>query len=343
MLVLGIETSCDETSVGIVRDGKEILSNVVRSQVDIHKIYKGVVPEIASRKHLELIDAVLEEALREANVSIYDIDLIAVTNGPGLIPALLVGLTTAKTLHLLLEKPMVPVNHIKAHLYAPFLEGNTLDFPYIGLIVSGGHTALFLVKSFVDMDFVGSTLDDAIGEAFDKVARLIGLEYPGGPAIDKLSQYGDPYRFDFPIPILDWDKNRYNFSYSGLKTAILYTIRKIGELSEKDKADISASFQRVAIEALVQKVLRLVKDTGIYKVVIAGGVAANSYLRKRFKEISEEYNLKVIIPSLKLCLDNGAMVAGLGYHLYKSGIVGDIHTDVFARDWFIPRGGRVSL
>lgn len=320
MIVLGIETSCDETSVAILSDGK-ILSNVVSSQIDIHKKFGGVVPEIAARHHLSNLPIVFKNAIDMANISIDQIDLISVTYGPGLIGALLVGISFAKGLSLRLGKPLIGVNHIVGHVFANYITYPHLKPPYIVLMVSGGHTEILLVKQDDEIEVLGKTVDDAAGEAFDKVARILGLGYPGGPEIDKLSKNGDENKFNFPRPMMD-SKN-YNFSFSGLKTAVLYTVQKFDKYNIP-KEDIAASFQKAVVEILLKKTFKAAKDSNVNTIVLAGGVAANSYLRKKAQELSEKQNIKVLIPPLEFCTDNAAMIAMAGYKLYKKGISSDL-------------------
>lgn len=319
MIVLGIETSCDETSVAILSDGK-ILSNVVSSQIDIHKKFGGVVPEIAARHHLSNLPIVFKNAIDMANISIDQIDLISVTYGPGLIGALLVGISFAKGLSLRLGKPLIGVNHIVGHVFANYITYPHLKPPYIVLMVSGGHTEILLVKQDDEIEVLGKTVDDAAGEAFDKVARILGLGYPGGPEIDKLSKNGDENKFNFPRPMMD-SKN-YNFSFSGLKTAVLYTVQKFDKYNIP-KEDIAASFQKAVVDILLKKTFKAAKDLNVNTIVLAGGVAANSYLRKKAQELSEKQNIKVLIPPLEFCTDNAAMIAMAGYKLYKKGISSD--------------------
>jgi N6-L-threonylcarbamoyladenine synthase len=319
MIVLGIETSCDETSVAILSDGK-ILSNVVSSQIDIHKKFGGVVPEIAARHHLSNLPIVFKNAIDMANISIDQIDLISVTYGPGLIGALLVGISFAKGLSLRLGKPLIGVNHIVGHVFANYITYPHLKPPYIVLMVSGGHTEILLVKQDDEIEVLGKTVDDAAGEAFDKVARILGLGYPGGPEIDKLSKNGDENKFNFPRPMMD-SKN-YNFSFSGLKTAVLYTVQKFDKYNIP-KEDIAASFQKAVVDILLKKTFKAAKDLNVNTIVLAGGVAANSYLRKKAQKLSEKQNIKVLIPPLEFCTDNAAMIAMAGYKLYKKGISSD--------------------
>lgn len=319
MRILGIESSCDETSAAVVEDGKKVLSNIIYSQIPIHQEFLGVVPELASRKHLETIHPVISRALAEAGCGWDEIDAIAVTREPGLMGSLLVGLTVAKTLAYTQKKPLIPVNHIMGHMYATALE-HKVEFPFIGLIVSGGHTLLTIWKDWLSYEIIGTTIDDAVGEAYDKTAKLMGLSYPGGPMIDKLFKEGNPNAVDLPLVMLNKDKDRYNFSYSGLKTAVVYYVKSNPDFKP---ADLAASFQKKAIDVLVKKTLLASEDFGINRVVIAGGVAANSYLRASF----DASPLDVYIPSLKLCTDNAAMIAGLGYHIYQENPTQDFGVD----------------
>ncbi len=316
MLVLGIESSCDECSVAVVEDGRRILSNVIATQIDLHRKYNGVVPEIASRIHTEWILPVVKQSLEEAKITKEDIDGVAVANRPGLVGSLLVGVNFAKSFAYSIDRPFVGVDHIRAHLYASHLE-NDIEYPYIGLLVSGGHTILCIVKSFDDIEVLGTTIDDAIGEAFDKVAKFYDLGYPGGVAIDKLSREGNCNAYNFPTPVLNKGNHKYDVSYSGLKNATINQRHQFFVEGDIDnKADIAASFQKRAITILLKKLYILIEDTGIKTVVAGGGVAANSYLRE---DLSKREDLRVIFPSLRLCTDNGAMVAGIGYHYLKGG------------------------
>ncbi|MCX8028914.1 MAG: tRNA (adenosine(37)-N6)-threonylcarbamoyltransferase complex transferase subunit TsaD [Brevinematales bacterium] len=334
MIILGIETSCDETSVAVVEDGKKVMSNVVISQVEFHKEFFGVVPEVASRKHLEFINIALEKALSNSGINLKDIDKIAVTFGPGLVSSLLIGVNVAKTISLSLKKPLIKVDHIEAHLFSPFIEYE-ISFPFIGLVVSGGHTNMFIVRDFYNIELVGHTIDDAVGEAFDKVAKMLGLGYPGGPIIDRLSKEGNPNSFKFPLGAVDKPYDRYNFSYSGLKTSVLYTIRNITNIDGRTIKDICASFQKSAIDVLHLKVKRLVEDSGIKNVVVAGGVSANSYLRKKFLEDEE---IKTYIPSIKYSTDNAAMVASLAF--FKP-VEANYNDDVYPRFRNLIKGKRI--
>jgi N6-L-threonylcarbamoyladenine synthase len=326
--ILGIESSCDECSASVVEDGRRILSNIILSQVDFHRPWYGVVPEIASRKHIEWIRPVVEDALSAAAVAVEDIDAIAVTFRPGLIGSLLVGLSFAKGLAWSLGKPLVGVDHILAHLYAPHLE-QEISYPYLGLLVSGGHTIIARVTRFDRIEVLGTTIDDACGEAFDKVAKHYAIGFPGGVAIDRLSRTGNPRAFHFPKPSLHKGEAFYDVSYSGLKTAVIHQSEQFWDgKSEKSVANIAASFQRAAIDILVDRVLAAAEDTGYTRIVAGGGVAANSYLRQR---MASEQGIEVIFPSLKLCTDNAAMVAGIGYHALAEGKVSDFSLNAEAR------------
>ena len=328
MKILGIESSCDECSASVVEDGRRILSNVILSQVDFHRPWYGVVPEIASRKHIEWIRPVVDDALSAAAVAVEDIDAIAVTFRPGLIGSLLVGLSFAKGLAWSLGKPLVGVDHILAHLYAPHLE-REISYPYLGLLVSGGHTIIARVTRFDSIEVLGTTIDDACGEAFDKVAKHYAIGFPGGVAIDRLSSTGNPRAFHFPKPSLHKGEAFYDVSYSGLKTAVIHQSEQFWDgKSEKSVANIAASFQRAAIDILVDRVLAAAEDNGYTRIVAGGGVAANSYLRQR---MASEQGIEVIFPSLKLCTDNAAMVAGIGYHALVGGKVSDFSLNAEAR------------
>lgn len=333
MVILGIETSCDETSVAVVENGKNVLSNVVISQVDFHKEFFGVLPELASRKHLEFINFALEKALKDASISIEDIDRVCATFGPGLVSSLLIGVNVAKTISFFFDKPLIKVDHVEAHLFSAFIEYE-VPFPFIGLVVSGGHTNLFIVKNFYDIELVGYTVDDAVGESFDKVAKMLGLGYPGGPIIDKLAKEGNHNEFKFPLGASEKPYDRYNFSYSGLKTSVLYTLRKIERMDDKTMRNICASFQKSAIDVLYLKVNRLVEDTGIKNVVVAGGVSANSYLREKF--LSDNH-INCFIPSPKYSTDNAVMVASLAF--FKP-IIASYEEDVYPRMKGVVKGKR---
>ena len=317
ILILGIESSCDETSVAIVKNGREVLSNVISSQIEIHKRFGGVVPEVASRNHVLAIENVVREALEKANVTLQDIDAIAVTYGAGLVGALMVGVTYAKSLAMACELPLIKVNHIKGHMSANYINYKELVPPFIGLIVSGGHTALVRVDNYTQNTLIGTTTDDAIGEAYDKVAKVLGLGYPGGPIVDKMAKEG---KHNIQFVKHDMLKGTYNFSYSGLKTAVinyLHNERQLGH--EVNVADVCCSFQCEAVGMLVDKAIRACKEYGFSTIAVAGGVAANSYLRTTLTEACEKENIKVLFPPMSLCTDNAAMIASEGYFNAISG------------------------
>jgi N6-L-threonylcarbamoyladenine synthase len=342
---VGIETSCDETAIGIVEDGQQVLSNVVASSQELHAPYGGVVPEIAARVHVETIWQVLAQALDEARLSPADLDAVAVTQGPGLPGALLVGLAFAKGLALCLDRPLIPVGHLAAHLYAGEMTDPGLDPPYIGLVVSGGHTLLCVAHAECRFEVLGETKDDAVGEAFDKAAKLLGLGYPGGPAIDRLSDEGHAAAIPFPRTST---KQPFDFSFSGLKTAVYHYVQKIAQGSElgaadngpqsrapsskptftsldrQQIADIAASFQEAAVDVLVKKTLRACQRIGLKRVVVGGGVASNRRLRARFAEAGATNKLHVVFPPPRLCVDNGAMVAGIAYPFLQKGRVASL-------------------
>jgi N6-L-threonylcarbamoyladenine synthase len=322
MRVLAIETSCDDTGAAVVLDGRKILSNVVSSQVPIHQKYGGVVPELASRRHIESIVPIVKEALEIAKLTLSEIDGIAVTQGPGLVGSLLVGLSFAKSIAFATGLPFIGVNHIEAHLSAIFLEEKSPRFPFIGLVVSGGHTSLFRVDGFGKYRRLGQTRDDAAGEAFDKVAKLLGLGYPGGPIIDELSKTGNPKAIRFPRASLG--KDSFDFSFSGLKTAVVNYVKAHpeppGGYSEDLIKDIVSSFQEAVVEVLVKKTVQAAQHQGLKRIVLSGGVAANQRLRQKIKEELFEQKLKVYIPSPSFCTDNAAMVGVVGYEYLKRGI-----------------------
>lgn len=323
ILTLAIESSCDETSIAILRNGREVLTNRIASQIETHKKFGGVVPEVASRKHIECIDYILDEALEEAQVKLEDINHIGVTYGPGLVGALLVGLSTAKALAYALDKPLVPVNHIEGHISANFIEHPDLKPPFTCLIVSGGHTHIVAVKDYGQYNIMGRTRDDAAGEAFDKVARSIGLGYPGGPLIDELSKIGNPKAIDFPRSYLE--KGSYDFSFSGLKSSVLnYLNGKRMKGEPICEADVAASFQAAVIEVLVEKAIKATKQNNHKILALAGGVASNSGLRKAIKERGELEGIKVLYPSPILCTDNAAMIGCAAYYEYLKGVRGDL-------------------
>ncbi len=321
MIVLGLETSCDETSAAIVKDGAKILSNTVASSLEFHKKYGGVIPEIASRMQLETITGITESALKKAKIELKEVDLISVTNRPGLVGSLLVGISFAKALSLSLNKPLIGVDHVSSHFYANFLAGRKIKLPFIGLVVSGGHTSIFFVRDFDRIDLLGQTNDDACGEAFDKVAKILGLGYPGGPVIEEMAKAGDPKKIRFNC---SGTKNELDFSFSGIKTAVLY-YTKGKHLSLKNKQDICASFQEAAIDALVRKAVAASNIKKVNRLVIGGGVAANKRLRNKFSQEEKISGLKCYFPLNHLCMDNAAMIAGLGYQLFKKGYSSDLN------------------
>lgn len=335
MLILGIETSCDECAASVILDGKKILSNTISTQIDEHKPYNGVVPEIASRLHTEWISGVVHTSLKEASVEFKDLDGIAVANKPGLSGSLLVGVSYAKGLSYALGIPIIGVDHVKAHLYAPHLEYD-IPYPYIGLLVSGGHTVIAKVTAFDEMEIMGSTIDDACGEAFDKVSKFYNWGYPGGKIIDDLSKKGDSKAFNFPRSSLHKGDHKYDVSYSGLKTAVVNQLNQFWNgTSEQSPENIAASFQHVAIDMLIKKVSKAVKDTGINTIVAGGGVTANSYLRERLKSLKY---ITSYFPSLSLCTDNGAMIAALGYQYLKRGLMDDLTLTAVSRVMAFRRG-----
>ena len=319
MKVLAVESSCDETSVAVVKDGREVYSNVIASQIDTHKKFGGVVPEIASRQHVEAINTVLKEGLDQAGLKLEDIDIIAATKGPGLIGALLVGLSAGKALALATGKPFVGVNHIVGHVCANYISFKGLEPPFIGLIISGGHTYLIEVKDYVDFTLHGRTVDDAVGEAFDKVARSLGLAYPGGPLIDALAKKGKE-TIEFPRVMIKEDN--YNFSFSGLKTAVLNYLNSTRLRGEEIVTeDVCKSFQEAVVDVLLEKSFRLAREKNMDKIVLCGGVSANSRIREAFEERGREENIKIFYPELKLCTDNAAMIASAAYYEYMAGKV----------------------
>ncbi|ADQ45753.1 metalloendopeptidase, glycoprotease family [Caldicellulosiruptor kronotskyensis 2002] len=318
MLVLGIETSCDETSAAIVEDGRKVLSNVIYSQIDIHYQFGGVVPEIASRKHVEKISYVVDMAFKQAGLTIDDIDGIAATYGPGLVGSLLVGLSFAKALSYARKLPFIAVNHIEGHIYANFITYPQLTPPLIVLVVSGGHTNLIIFRDFDEYEVVGKTRDDAAGEAFDKIARYLGLGYPGGPAIDKIAKQGDENKYKYPVA----DVDGYNFSFSGLKSAVINHVHGLWQGGEEFKIeDVAASFQKTVVSILVEKTINLSLETNIRKIAVAGGVAANSRLRNEFYKRCAEHNIEFFVPDFKYCTDNAAMIASCGYFKLQKGII----------------------
>lgn len=319
VLILAIESSCDETAAAVVRNGREVLSNVINTQIAIHTEYGGVVPEIASRKHIENINPVVKMALSDARVTLDDITAIGVTYGPGLVGALLVGVAEAKAIAFAKNKPLVGVHHIEGHISANYVENKELEPPFVALVVSGGHTHLVKVNDYGEYEIVGKTRDDAAGEAFDKVARAIGLGYPGGPKIDKLAKEGNPDAIEFPRAHVD--DAPYDFSFSGIKSAVLNYINSANMHGEEiNRADVAASFQKAVVDALVSRAVRLTKESGMDKLAIAGGVASNSALRETVKQECEKNNIRFFSPSPKLCTDNAAMIGAAAYYEYIKGV-----------------------
>ena len=311
ILTLGIESSCDETSVSVVKNGREILSNIIDTQIPIHEKYGGVVPEIASRNHIEAISRVTKKALEEANVKFDDIDTITPTYGPGLVGALLVGLSYAKALSFAINKPLVGVNHIQGHIAANYITYPELKPPFLCVMTSGGNTQLVHVKNYTEFEVLGKTRDDAIGEAFDKVARVVGLGYPGGPKVDKLAKEGNPNAIELPKTHFD----NLDFSFSGIKTAVINLHHKNPDVN---KADLCASFEKTVTEILLENAEKALKQTGLKTIALAGGVSANSYIRNEFLKLDKQ-GIKVYMPDLKLCTDNAAMIASAGYYNFIEG------------------------
>ena len=317
-LTMGIETSCDETAIAILADGRTVLSNVISSQIDIFKNYGGVVPEIASRHHLENINGVLDQSLEEAGVTLDDIDLIGVTHGPGLVGALLMGVSTAKALAFAKDIPLVGVHHLMSHISANFIEYPELEPPFMALITSGGHTEIVKVSEYNKCEILGGTRDDAVGEAYDKVARVLGLGYPGGPKIDKIAKEGNPQAIHFKRVFLE--KDSYDFSFSGLKTAVLNYINTEKQAGrEINRADVAASFQEAVMDVITEKAVDAVKASGMKKLALAGGVAANSRLREKLADLCGKEGIQLYRPHPALCTDNGAMVACAAYYKFKNG------------------------
>ena len=318
ILVLGIESSCDETSVAVVKNGREILSNIIDTQIPIHEKYGGVVPEIASRNHIEAITRVTKKALEEANIEFKDIDVIAPTYGPGLVGALLVGLSYGKALSYALNKPLVGVNHIQGHIAANYITYHDLKPPFLCVLISGGNTQIINVKDYTEFEMLGKTRDDAIGEAFDKVARVVGLGYPGGPKVDKLAKEGQP---NIKLPKTHFGDSL-DFSFSGIKTAVINVNHNTKDLN---KADLCVSFENAVTEVLIENVCKAIKQTGATQVAIAGGVSANSYIRSAFMNLEKYFkDIKVYMPDMKLCTDNAAMIASAGYYNFIKGNINEL-------------------
>lgn len=314
IVVLGIESSCDETSVAVVKNGREVLSNIIDTQIKIHEKYGGVVPEIASRNHIEAISRVAKTALEEANMKLKDVDVIAPTYGPGLVGALLVGVSYGRGLAYALNKPLVGVNHLEGHIAANYITHPDLEPPFLCMLTSGGNTQIVYVKNYCDMEVLGRTRDDAIGEAFDKVARVVGLGYPGGPKVDKLAQQGKP-SIEFPKTHFE----NLDFSFSGIKTAVINLHHKNPDVS---KEDLCMSFEKAVTEVLIENITKAIEQTGIKKVVLAGGVSANTHIRSEFEKL-EEKGIKIYKPDLKLCTDNAAMISAAGYYRYLHGDISE--------------------
>lgn len=318
--VLAFESSCDETSVSIIKNGYDEIATVVLSQMDIHANYGGVVPEIASRNHVENITIVIEEALTKAGITMEEIDCIAVTYGPGLIGSLLIGLQAAKTLAFIYNKPLVPVHHIAGHIYANNLS-KPMEFPLISLVVSGGHTELIYMKEDYSFERIGGTLDDAVGEAYDKVARVMGLNYPGGPLVDKLAHIGED-TYDLPLPL---DDDSYNFSFSGLKSAVINLVHNEEQRgNEINNANLATSFQNRVVDILAKKTLKALKEYKVNNLIVAGGVSANKGLREKLEKVCMENEINLTFPPLKYCTDNAAMIGVAGYYAYKLGKTADL-------------------
>ncbi len=329
MKILGIESSCDETAASVVEDGRKVLSNVIASQVEEHKIYGGVVPEIASRRHTEAICSVVEKALKDAGCTLGDIDALAVTYAPGLIGALLVGVNYAKGVSLSTGLPLVPVHHLRGHIAANYISSEEIKPPFLSLVVSGGHTHIINVKSYTDFEVIGRTRDDAAGEAMDKAARTVGLPYPGGVNLDKISKDGDENKYKFPVPKVS--DSKYDFSFSGLKTFAVNLVHNASQKGETVKPeDLGASFIKAVTDLLVSHTMEAAKDTGAKILVLAGGVSANSRLRRVMKEECDKRGIKLFMPELKYCGDNAAMIASQGYYEYLNGKKADLTLNAVA-------------
>ncbi len=323
MRILAIESSCDETAAAVVEDGTKVLSNVINTQIELHKLYGGVVPEIASRKHIENISAVIDKALAESGFALSDLDAIAVTYGPGLVGALLVGVSTAKSLAFAAKKPLIPVHHIKGHICANYIENPEFKPPFLCLVASGGHSHLVLVEDYDSYRVLARTRDDAAGEAFDKVSRVLGLGYPGGPAIQKAAEQGNPHAIHFPR--VNMGENGLDFSFSGVKTAVLNYLHHAEQKNEiVNTADVAASFQEAVVDVLAEHLIACAKECGVKQISLAGGVAANFPLRNRIEQRALEEGFLFQYPRLSLCTDNAAMIGCAGFYAYQKGMVGDM-------------------
>ncbi|MCG3137306.1 MAG: tRNA N6-adenosine threonylcarbamoyltransferase [Phycisphaerae bacterium] len=335
MKILGIETSCDESAAAVVVDGREVLSNLVSSQIELHRKFEGVVPEIASRAHLEAIDSLIQQALQEAGIGLAEIDAVAVSNRPGLVGCLIIGLTAAKTLALVMNKPLLAVNHVHAHALSAAMTLDHDPWPAVALVVSGGHTSLYYVPEATNLQRLGGTTDDAAGEAFDKVASILRLGFPGGPLIDRLARNGNPRAVQFPRTLLA--PQAFDFSFSGIKTAVLYHVHGPGKttgglekFSESQIADIAASFQQAVVDVLITKTLLAAERTGVRTIVGGGGVVANSMLRTQLQAACTDRGLTLHLAPMKYCTDNGAMIAAAGYHLLRAGQTSPLEIDVYS-------------
>ena len=327
--ILAIESSCDETAAAVVVNGRDVRSNVISSQIALHTLYGGVVPEIASRKHIEKINQVIEQALSDASVTLDDIDAIGVTYGPGLVGALLVGVAEAKAISYAKNIPLVGVHHIEGHISANYIENKELEPPFLCLVVSGGHSHIVAVNDYTDFEIIGKTRDDAAGEALDKAGRTMGLAYPGGISIDKISKQGDENAFKFPHPKVTGSK--YDFSFSGLKTSVINTVHNAKQKGEEiNVADLAASFQKSVVDCLIQNLEKAGVDKNFKKIVIAGGVSANSKLRREAEKLCKKHNWQLYLPELKYCGDNAAMIASQGYYEFISGVTADESLNAYA-------------
>lgn len=328
--ILGIETSCDETAAAVVRNGTEVLSNVISSQIELHQKYGGVVPEIASRAHIEKIYPIIDQAIRQSKLNSGDIDAVAVANQPGLTVALIIGITAAKTLALVWKKPLIAINHVHAHLQSAMMDTKDLQLPAVALVVSGGHTSLYDCENTLELKLLGSTIDDAAGEAFDKVASILNLPYPGGPSIEKAAKNGNPAAVNFPRTMLA--KDSLDFSFSGLKTAVLYHCcgkdmkgeNRVGKMSQKEIADIAASFQAAVVGVLIKKTQMAADRVGAKTILLGGGVAANTVLRNELEKMAQQTGRKMLVAPRKYCTDNAVMIASLAYYKYKAGLFADM-------------------